>query len=221
MWLIGELANSFGTADSPTMELDVANVGERIRSIVGEIVDLVFPILVLLAIIIALVTFLAGYFEFATSLNPHVGLRKGLRGIVVFAALIIVFGGFGEIELLAGTSIAVMDGQGNVDSSQPSGTITLFNDLMSVFGAALVLGLFVIAASSLVVLLWGLGQLTLWSKPNDPERRRATRIIGRAVFGVLGVIVPLGMQFPRYTNVLPIQEAVFLVISKGGLIYWM
>jgi hypothetical protein len=217
MRLIGELANSFGTVDSPTMELDVANVGGRIRSIVGEIIDLVFPILVLLAIIIALITFLVGYFEFATSLNPHVGLRKGLRGIAVFAALIIVFGGFGEIELLAGTSIAVMDGQGNVDSSKPSGTITLLNDLMSVFGAALVLGLFIIAASSLVVLLWGLGQVTIY-KPNDPERRTSTRVIARAVLGVLGVIVPLGMQFPRPQSLFPVQEAVFLLISKGGLV---
>ncbi len=220
MGLIGEVTNAFANVESPQIDLDATKIGERIQAVVGETIDLVFPILLLLAIAIALITFLVGYFEFATSMNPHTGLRKGLRGLFVFIGLIIVFGNFNEIEQLAGASVSALDGQGTSEASQTNGMTNLFNDLMAVFGIGLLLGLFFIAACSLVVLLWGLGQLTLW-KSNDPERRTATRVIGRAVIGVLGVIVPLGMQFPEPPTLFPVYEAVLLLIIKGGLLTWI
>jgi hypothetical protein len=217
MGLIGAVASVIGNVDSPQIDFDASKIGGRIQSVVGETIDLIFPILLLLTIAIALTTFLVGYFEFATSMNPHTGLRKGLRGLFVFIGLIIVFGNFSEIEQLAGASVSALDVQGTSDASQTNGMTSLFNDLMIVFGMGLLLGLFIIAACSLVVLLWGLGQLTLW-KPSDPERRTATRVIGRAVIGVLGVIVPLGMQFPQPPTLFPVYEAVLLLIIKGGFL---
>ena len=220
MRLIGAVASVIGNVDSPQIDFDATKIGERIQSVVVETIDLIFPILLLLAIAIALITFLVGYFEFATSMNPLTGLRKGLRGFFVFIGLIIVFGNFSEIEQRAAASVSALDGQGTSDTSQTNGMTSLFNDLMIVFGMGLLLGLFFIAACSLVVLLWGLGQLTLW-KSTDPERRTATRVIGRAVIGVLGVIVPLGMQFPEPPTLFPVHEAVILLIVKGGLLSWI
>jgi hypothetical protein len=216
---LGELISMLAAEASPSIELDFENIGGRIQAFVGETIDLIFPILLLLAVAAALIAFLIGYLEFATSLNPHSGLRKALRGIIVFIGLFVVFGSMAEITQLAGTSISVMGAQEGTENEaeQMNGTSTLYHNAMDYFFIFLLGGLFVIAACSLIVLLWGLGQIILW-QPGDPERRNATKIIGRAVIGVLGVVVPLGMQFPQYTNLSLVQGVIYLLIFKGGII---
>ncbi|MFX0114645.1 MAG: hypothetical protein ACFFB3_08860 [Candidatus Hodarchaeota archaeon] len=214
-----ELISVLAAEASPSIDLDFDNIGGRIQAFVGETTDLIFPILLLLAIAAALIAFLVGYFEFATSLNPHSGLRKALRGILVLIGLFVVFGSMHEITQLAGASISVMGAQGETgdESEQANGAIALYNNAMDYFFILLLGGLFVIAACSLIVLLWGLGQIVLW-QPGDPERRNATKMIGRAAIGVLGVIVPLGMQFPQYTSFSLAHGVILLLISKGGVI---
>ncbi len=160
------------------------------------ILNLSFPFMILIAIAIAFFTFLIGYFEFAVSINPKIGFQKASRGIIVIIGLLLVFGDLSDIESLTKIPLSKIDRIVLENSNRQLDVIEGYYNIRICIINGFFLMLFLIGACSFILIIWGLGLLTLSS--NDPiQKQKIMKTIFRATIGVIGAFFPLGVILPN------------------------
>ena len=213
------LLDLIANVEPPGVDINLIELTLRFRTLVVQAIDVLYPLFILFAAGLALITFLIGYFEYATSINPYSGCRRALRGGCVFIGLVLITSNIDGIEQLFQESVATLWSSNDNTIGQPNLMTAIVTDFMSIFQTIFLLGLFCIGASSMLVLLCGLGKLT-WLSSTDPERRTTTKAIIRALVGILCVIMPLGMHFPTLSS--PFVTLTFngLLLYKGRILPW-